>query len=112
MRRFLLILTVLTFAGWSQPAQQQAQTPIVINNVPPHEGFWTGLLKLAIPTIAAAVLASGITLYGVNHCCPRQDRPVAGPAENTRLGGTPVGYLGGGLRFEISRPVQVIPKPG
>ena len=47
-----------------------------------------------------------------DHCCPRQDRPVAGPAENTRLGGTPVGYLGGGLRFEISRPVQVIPKPG
>jgi hypothetical protein len=39
---------------------------MVINNIPPHEGFWMGLLKLAIPTIAAAALASGITLYGVN----------------------------------------------
>jgi transposase len=45
------------------------------------------------------------------HCCPRRDRPVAWPAENTGLGGTPVGYLVGGLRFELSRPVQVIPKP-
>lgn len=66
MRRVLLTMTFISFAGWSQPAQQQAQPPIVINNVPPHEGFWTGLLKLAVPTIAAAALASGITLYGVN----------------------------------------------
>ena len=66
MRRILLVFTFMSFAAWSQPAQQQAQPPIVINNVPPHEGFWTGLLKLAIPTIVAAALASGITLYGVN----------------------------------------------
>src|ERR1017187_1915597 len=46
------------------------------------------------------------------HCCPRRDRPVAWPAENTRLGGTPVGYLGGGLRIKVAQPVQVIPKPG
>ena len=46
-----------------------------------------------------------------NHCCPRRDGPVAGPAENTHLGGTPVGYLVGGLRSELSQPVQVIPKP-
>jgi hypothetical protein len=30
MRRFLLVLTVISFAGWSQPAQQQAQAPIVV----------------------------------------------------------------------------------
>jgi hypothetical protein len=65
MRRFLLALTAFAFLGWSQPAQPQAQPPIVINNVQPHEGFWTGLLKLAIPTIAGAALASGITLYGL-----------------------------------------------
>src|ERR1039458_6363655 len=47
-----------------------------------------------------------------HHCCPRRDRPVAWPAENTRLGGTPVGYLGGGLRIKVAQPVQVIPKPG
>jgi hypothetical protein len=46
-----------------------------------------------------------------NHCCPRRDGAVARPAENTRLGGTPAGYLVGGLRFELSRPVQVMPKP-
>ena len=44
------------------------------------------------------------------HCCPRWNGPVVRPAENTLLGGTPVGYLVGGLRFELSRPVQVIPK--
>src|ERR1035438_4387890 len=47
-----------------------------------------------------------------NHCCPRRNRPVAWSAENTRFGGTSVDYLGGGLRFEVSWPVQVIPKPG
>ena len=46
------------------------------------------------------------------HCCPRRDRTVAWSAENTRLGGTSVDYLGGGLRFEVLWPVQVIPKPG
>ena len=71
------------------------------------------LQKLAIPPTAQKELKSRVIKKALpNHCCPRQDRPVAGPAENTRLGGTPVGYLGGGLRFEISRPVQVIPKPG
>ncbi len=48
---------------------------------------------------------------GPEHCCPRQDGRVARSAENKRLGGTPVGYLVGGLRFEVSSPVQVIPKP-
>ena len=55
---------------------------------------------------------SQVNNINYNHCCPRQDRPITRPAENTRLGGTPVGYLVGGLRFEVSQPVQVIPKPG
>jgi hypothetical protein len=46
-----------------------------------------------------------------NHCCPRRDAAVARSAENTDLGAIPVGYLVGGLRFELSQPVQVIPKP-
>src|ERR1022692_1862418 len=44
----------------------------------------------------------------LDHCCPRRDRTVAWSAENTRLGGTSVDYLGGGLRFEVLWPVQVI----
>ena len=48
----------------------------------------------------------------VIHCCPRQDGPVAWSAENTRLGETPGNYLGGGLRFEVWRPVQIMPAPG
>jgi hypothetical protein len=48
----------------------------------------------------------------LEHCCPRQARPVAGPAENEHVGGTSVGDLGGGLRFGLSWPVQVIPMPG
>ena len=50
-------------------------------------------------------------VFCAEHCCPRRDEPVAWPAENTLLGWTLVGYLVGGLRFELSRPVQVIPKP-
>jgi hypothetical protein len=34
-----------------------------------------------------------------NHYCPRQDRPVAWSAENTRLWRIPASYLGEGLRF-------------
>jgi hypothetical protein len=49
-----------------QPAQPQAQPPIVINNNPtPQDGFWAGVLKLAIPTILGAGLGSYITLYGL-----------------------------------------------
>ena len=33
------------------------------------------------------------------HYCPRQDRPVAWSAENTRLWRIPASYLGEGLRF-------------
>ena len=55
---------------------------------------------------------SGDFDYISDHCCPRRDRTVAWSAENTRLGGTSVDYLGGGLRFEVLWPVQVIPKPG
>ena len=57
-------------------------------------------------------IAAGSVGQELTHCCPRQDRPVAWLAENTRLGVAPVDCLGGGLRFEVSRPVQVTPKPG
>jgi DNA repair exonuclease SbcCD ATPase subunit len=31
----------------------------------PRESFWTGFLKVALPTILAAALGSGITFYGL-----------------------------------------------
>jgi hypothetical protein len=65
MRRFLLVLTVISFAGWSQPAQPQAQPPIVVQVQMPPETLWTTLLKLAIPTLLGAGLGAGLTLYGV-----------------------------------------------
>lgn len=65
MRRFLLILTILSVPGWSQPAQQPAQPPIVVKVEMPPESIWTSLLKVAIPTVLGAGLGAGITLYGV-----------------------------------------------
>jgi hypothetical protein len=64
------------------------------------------LLELYLATLAQFVELTR------EHCCPRRGTPVAWSAENTRLGGTPASYLGGGLRFELSLPVQVIPAPG
>jgi hypothetical protein len=64
MRRFLFVLTVLSFPGWSQPAQQPAQPPIVVKVEMPPESIWTSLLKL-IPAILAGGVGGGITLFGV-----------------------------------------------
>ena len=60
MRRFLLVLTFFSFAGWSQPAQQQAQLPLQTTNSaqppvnPPNP--WTQFGSLA-PGIIAALSA-------------------------------------------------------
>jgi len=67
---------------------------------------WPGNIRELQNVIERSVILSS------GHCCPRRGKPVAWPAENTCLGGAPVGYWGGGLRFELSRPVQVIPEPG
>ena len=67
MWRFLLILTVISFAGWGQPTQSQAQgqrtqsqaqPPIVVQVMPPTQdrGF-LGWLQGFGPLIAAAVAA-------------------------------------------------------
>jgi hypothetical protein len=63
MRRFLLVFTVISFAGWSQPAQPQAQPPIVVKaEMPPtpHRDF-IGYLQALGPLIAASV-AVGVGL--------------------------------------------------
>lgn len=65
MRRFLLTLTALSVSARSQPAQQPAQPPIVVQVQMPPETIWTTLLKLAIPTLLGAGLGAGLTLYGV-----------------------------------------------
>ena len=45
------------------------------------------------------------------HCCPRQDTPVAGAAENRRLGAAKWAASGGGLGFDVPQPVQVTAVP-
>src|ERR1035441_8292175 len=63
MRNCLLIITVISFAGWSQPAEQHAQTPIVVKvEMPPtpHRDF-LGYLQALGPLIAACV-AVGVAL--------------------------------------------------
>jgi hypothetical protein len=57
MRRFLLTLTIISFSGWSQPAQQHAQPPIVVKvEMPPAptKGALDYLQELG-PLIAALV---------------------------------------------------------
>ena len=65
MRRVLLVLAVMSFAGWSQPAAQQAQPPIAVRIETPPESILMMLLKVVLPTILGAGLGAGITLYGL-----------------------------------------------
>jgi hypothetical protein len=63
MLRKLLVLTFISFAGWSQPAQPQAQAPIVVKvEMPPTpHGDFLGYLQALGPLIAACV-AVGVAL--------------------------------------------------
>ena len=45
------------------------------------------------------------------HCCPRQDRPVARPAENGQLTALGSAGSGGGLGFIVPQPVQITRAP-
>jgi hypothetical protein len=65
MRRFLLVLTAICCAGWSQPAQQQGQAPIPVRIEMPPESVWMVLLKVVLATVLGVALGSGITLYGM-----------------------------------------------
>ena len=65
MRRVLLVLTAISFAGWSQPAQQPTQAPIPVKIEMPTENIWVALLKVVLPTVLGAGLGAGITLYGI-----------------------------------------------
>jgi len=63
MRRFLLALTVISISAWSQPAQQQAQPPIVVKvqmPPPPPKGLRDSIRDFG-PLIAACV-AVGVAL--------------------------------------------------
>jgi hypothetical protein len=61
MRRFLLVLTFITFAGWSQPAQQQAQPPIPVKIEMPPTNPWVRVVELIIP----GIIGAGLALLGV-----------------------------------------------
>ena len=61
MRRFLLLFTVFTFAGWSQPALPQAQPPIVVQNQTPPTNTVTHIIELVVP----GIMGGGIALFGV-----------------------------------------------
>ena len=66
-----------------------------------------------LPTADEGYEAFGGTQEAMSiHCCPRQDRRVMRSAENTGVGWICWGYPGGGLRFEVPPPVQLIPVPG
>ena len=61
MRRFLLPLTALSFSGWSQPAQQQAQPPIVVQVQMPPTNPWIHIVELIVP----GIIGAGLALFGV-----------------------------------------------
>jgi hypothetical protein len=65
MRRYQLVLTFITVAGWSQTVQPQAQPPIPVRIEMPPESVWMVLLKVVLPTVLGVALGSGITLYGM-----------------------------------------------
>jgi hypothetical protein len=61
MRRFLLTLTVLSVPGWSQPAQQSAQPPIVVKVEMPPTNPWVHLVEIVVP----GIIGAGLALFGV-----------------------------------------------
>jgi hypothetical protein len=65
MRRVFLVFALFNVPGWSQPPQQPAQPPTIVQVEMSPESVWATVLKLAIPTILAAGLGAGITVYGV-----------------------------------------------
>jgi hypothetical protein len=73
MRRLSFMLTILALAGWSQPAQQQSQPPIVVKvEMPPSQdrGF-LGYLQSLGPLIAASV---AVGIAGVQYSLQRQSQ--------------------------------------
>jgi hypothetical protein len=61
MRRFLFILTILSVPGWSQPAQQPAQPPIVVKVEMPPTNPWVHLVEIVVP----GIIGAGLALFGV-----------------------------------------------
>src|ERR1039458_1265629 len=61
MRRIVVVFFALSVPGWSQPAQQQAQPPIVVKVEMPPANPWTRVVELVVPGIIGASLA----LFGV-----------------------------------------------
>jgi hypothetical protein len=61
MRRVLLVLSVISFAGWSQPAQPQAQAPIVVQIQTPPANPWMRVVELVVP----GIIGAGLALFGV-----------------------------------------------
>jgi hypothetical protein len=82
MRRFLLI-TVISFAGWSQPAQPQAQPPTVVKvempptNAPPKPLTQFGTLAPGIITSVAALATVWLTSRSENKKWERRTRWTA-----------------------------------
>lgn len=61
MRQSFLILAILSISAWSQPAQQHAQTPIVVQVQMPPTNPWMHLLELVVP----GIIGAGLALFGV-----------------------------------------------
>lgn len=57
MRRSFLILAVLSTSGFSQSAQQQAQTPIVVQLRTPPGNPWMHAIDVAVPGFIGALSA-------------------------------------------------------
>jgi hypothetical protein len=61
MRRIVVVFFALSVPGWSQPAQQPAQPPIVVKVEMPPTNPWTHLVELVVP----GIIGAGLALLGV-----------------------------------------------
>jgi hypothetical protein len=72
MRRLFVMLTVLSFFGWSQPIPQQAQPRVVRGETPPpQDRDFLGYLQSLGPLIAASV---AVGVAGVQYSLQRQSQ--------------------------------------
>jgi hypothetical protein len=59
--------------------------------------------------LVEAVAARGIV--ELNHCCPRQDGPIARASENRQFAAVKLTVSGGGLGYKMQQPVPITPAP-
>lgn len=114
-----LLADAATLPEYFERAREGVHGPLRVGAIPTVLPYFVAPLLKGFTTLYQDVdlhVREGTTTELVGqvldgHCCPRQDTPVAGAAENRRLGAAKWAASGGGLGFDVPQPVQVTAVP-